>query len=92
LRKCNASGGSVCHAPQSKASRCARDWRCSISWNRRSSEIDAELLRLSTSPPWAAQVPVLIHVPGIGLVSAMTVLAASGDLTRFPTAKRAGRL
>jgi len=51
-------------------------------------EIDAELRRLSTSAPWATQVPLLIQLPGIGLVGAMTVLAAIGDITRFPTAKK----
>jgi transposase len=51
-------------------------------------EIDAELQRLSTSTPWAAHVPWLIQLPGIGLVTAMTVLAAIGDINRFPTAKK----
>lgn len=51
-------------------------------------EIDAELVRLSISAPWAAQVPLLIQLPGIGVVSAMTVLAAIGDVSRFPTAKK----
>lgn len=51
-------------------------------------EIDAELLRLSTSAPWAAQVPLLLQLPGIGVVTAMTVLAAIGEIRRFPTAKK----
>ncbi len=33
-----------------------------------------------------ARVPLLIQLPGIQLVSAITLLAAIGDITRFPTA------
>ncbi len=33
------------------------------------------------------RVPILIQLPGFGLVIAMTILAAVGDITRFPTAK-----
>lgn len=33
------------------------------------------------------RVPLLIQLPGFGLVIAMTILAAIGDITRFPTAK-----
>jgi transposase len=51
-------------------------------------EADAELARLSVSEPWADQVPFLIQLPGIGLITTMTVLSAIGDATRFPTAKK----
>jgi hypothetical protein len=34
-----------------------------------------------------ARVPLLVHLPGIGLVGAMTLLAAIGDILRFPSAK-----
>jgi transposase len=50
-------------------------------------EVEAELARLSTQAPWADQVPFLIQLPGVALVSAMTVLSAIGDITRFPSAK-----
>src|SRR5215207_3314896 len=40
--------------------------------------IDAELRRLSVSEPWAEQVPYLIQLPGIALLSAMTILGAVG--------------
>jgi transposase len=33
-------------------------------------------------------VPLLIQLPGIGLITAMTLLAAIGDIARFPTAKK----
>jgi len=31
--------------------------------------------------------PFLVQIPGLALLSAMTVLAAIGDIARFPTAK-----
>lgn len=50
--------------------------------------LDGELRRLSTSEPWAEQVPYLLQLPGIALLTAMTVLAAIGDITRFACAKK----
>jgi len=51
-------------------------------------EVDAELNRLSTTEPWASQMPYLMQLPGLGLITALTVLAAIGDVTRFETAKQ----
>jgi hypothetical protein len=42
-------------------------------------EIDDELRRLSCAEPWSAVVPYLLHLPGVGLIVAMTILAAIGD-------------
>jgi transposase len=50
--------------------------------------VDAELRRLSTSELWAEQVPYLLQLPGIAVLSAMTILSAVGDITRFPSAKQ----
>jgi transposase len=50
--------------------------------------LDTELRRLSISEPWAEQVPYLIQLPGIALLTAMTVLGAIGDVTRFASAKQ----
>ena len=50
--------------------------------------VDAELRRLSTSELWAEQVPYLVQLPGMALLSAMTILGAIGDSTRFPAAKQ----
>jgi transposase len=55
---------------------------------RQIEELDAELRRLSTSEQWAEQVPYLVQLPGIGLLTAMTVLSAIGDITRFSAAKK----
>jgi len=49
--------------------------------------VEAELHRLSTQQPWQEQVPYLVQLPGFGLLTAMTVLAAIGDITRFPDAR-----
>jgi transposase len=50
-------------------------------------EVEDELGRLSQAEPWADQVSFLVQVPGISLLSAMTLLAAIGEIARFPIAK-----
>ncbi len=37
--------------------------------------------------PWVKQVPFLVQLPGLGVLSALRLLAAIGDITRFPSAK-----
>jgi transposase len=49
--------------------------------------VDDELNRLTTIEPWARFYPYLVQLPSFGLVVSMTVLAAIGDITRFPSAK-----
>ena len=51
-------------------------------------ELDAQLAQLSMTEPWAAQTPFLIQLPGIGVINALTLLAAIGDITRFASAKK----
>ena len=50
-------------------------------------EIDVELQRLSCVAPWSERVTYLIQLPGVGLITAMTILSAIGDITRFEHAK-----
>jgi len=50
-------------------------------------EIEDELRRLSCASPWAAPVTYLMQLPSIALITAMTVLSAIGDVTRFAHAK-----
>ena len=52
------------------------------------SEVEDELNRLSLAEPWAELVPYLLQLPGIGLITAMTILSAIGEIERFPTAKK----
>jgi transposase len=51
-------------------------------------EVEAEIERLSLAEPWGEQVPYLLQLPGIGLLTAMTILSAIGDIRRFPSAKK----
>ena len=51
-------------------------------------EVEEELFRLSTAPPWVEHVPYLMQLPGFGIIVAMTVLSAIGDVTRFPSDKK----
>jgi transposase len=50
-------------------------------------EVDAELARLSTEAPWGQDVPLLMQLPGFGLLTVMTILGAIGAVSRFETAK-----
>ena len=51
-------------------------------------EVERELARLSTMEPWTSQAAFLLQLPGIGVLNAMVLLAAIGDVARFPTAKK----
>jgi transposase len=51
-------------------------------------EVETEIGRLSVTEPWADQTPYLLQLPGIGLITAMTILGAIGEIERFPTAKK----
>jgi transposase len=47
-----------------------------------------ELAKQSIRDEWIDLTPVLLQMPGIALINAMTILSAIGDITRFPTAKK----
>ena len=51
-------------------------------------ETSDELYHLSLSEPWQEQLPYLIQLPGIGVMTAMVILSAVGDIQRFPSAKK----
>jgi hypothetical protein len=55
--------------------------------NTQVAEIDDEVQRVSCVVPWSKRVTYLIQLPGIGLITAMTILSAIGDITRFEHAK-----
>ncbi len=50
--------------------------------------VDEELTRLSAQDPWKQTIPFLMQLPGFAVVTSMTLLAAIGDITRFPSAKK----
>lgn len=47
-------------------------------------QVEQALCQQSVREPWADQVPYLLQLTGIGVVTAMTLLAAIGDIARFP--------
>ena len=49
--------------------------------------VHQELACLSNRKPWAKDVVFLMQLPGLGVVLAMTVLSAIGDISRFENAK-----
>ena len=49
-------------------------------------EVESELVRLSGQAPWN-EVPWVLQLPGMGLITTMTILSAIGDISRFPNAK-----
>jgi transposase len=51
-------------------------------------QVDQALERLSGLAPWAPSIPFLLQLPGVGLLTAMTLLAAVGESTRFASAKK----
>ncbi len=51
-------------------------------------EAERELARLSTVEPWADQAAFLLQLPGIGVLNAMVLLSAIGDITRFESARK----
>jgi len=51
-------------------------------------QLDQQLRLESVREPWAAQLPYLVQHTGIGLLTAMVLLAAVGDITRFAHASK----
>lgn len=49
--------------------------------------LTARLAELSHQEPWASQAMFLMQIPGFGVITTMTVLAAIGDIRRFETPK-----
>jgi transposase len=50
--------------------------------------ITEELRRMSHEEPWAEPMLYLMPIPGFGVVTDMTVLAAIGDISRFESPKK----
>ena len=49
--------------------------------------IGKEVAKLSHQKPWAEKMTYLMQLPGFGVITAMTVLAALGEIERFETAQ-----
>lgn len=50
-------------------------------------EADAQIHAFSIQDPWVKSMPLLLQLPGFAVLNTMTVLAAIGDIHRFPTAR-----
>jgi transposase len=55
---------------------------------RQIKEAEAALSQISAQPFWVEAVPYLIQLPGVGLIIAMTILGAIGDIRRFLSSKK----
>jgi transposase len=51
-------------------------------------QVEQQLYLQSVQEPWVRQVPYLVQPTGIGVLTAMVLLAAIGDITRFPHARQ----
>jgi transposase len=51
------------------------------------SRIGKEVAKLSHRKPWAESMTYLMQLPGFGVITAMTVLAAIGEIQRFDSAR-----
>ena len=51
------------------------------------SRIGKEVAKMSHRNPWAQDMTYLMQLPGFGVITAMTVLAAIGEIQRFDSAK-----
>jgi len=54
--------------------------------NKFIAETEAEIANQSTCEPWSEHMVFLLQIPGIALNSAMTILAAIGEIERFSAA------
>lgn len=51
-------------------------------------QVEQQLCLESVKEPWATQVPYLVQQTGIGILTAMILLAAIGEIERFPHAAK----
>ena len=56
--------------------------------DKHKAEVDAELGKLSTGKQWGEQATRLMQLPGIGVLVAMIILGAVGDISRFESARK----
>lgn len=64
------------------------DWETIDHLNRQIAEAEAEIAQCSVADEWNEEMIFLMQLPGLGLYTAMTILAAIGDIERFPSAQQ----
>jgi transposase len=74
--------------PGSERLRLAHDMAQIVFFSEQIKQAEQELGQLSVGQPWCQDLPFLIQLPGVGLITALTIMAAIGEVARFPTAKR----
>jgi transposase len=74
--------------PVSEKLRLRQDWQLIEQLTGLLDEVEQELTRLSVAESWTEQVVYLVQLPGIGLLTALTILSAIGDISRFLSAKK----
>jgi transposase len=84
----NATWWEALDVPTSDCLQIRHLWKLSEQISDLVAETEIELARLSVSEHWIEASARLIQIPGIGMPSAMTILAAIGEIERFPTAKQ----
>jgi hypothetical protein len=52
--------------------------------------VDGELTTLSVLDPWAGPMSYVLPLSGVGIITGMTILAAIGEITRFPWSGQTG--
>ena len=53
-------------------------------------KIGKEITKMSHQEPWTESMTYIMQLPGFGVITAMTVLAAIGEIERFETPKKLG--
>jgi transposase len=51
-------------------------------------DVEREVAQQTVRDPWRTSIPFLLQLPGTGIITAMTILSAIGEITRFPSAKQ----
>jgi transposase len=51
-------------------------------------ETEVHIARLSVTETWDEPLTFILQIPGVGLYTGMTILAAIGDIARFPAAQQ----
>jgi transposase len=57
---------------------------------RQINKIGKEIAKMSHQRPWAESMTYIVQLPGFGVITGMTVLAAIGDIGRFETPNKLG--
>lgn len=63
-------------------------WMSIDHYSQQLAETEAQIAQLSIGPHWNDSMAFLMQLPGIGLYTGMTILAAIGDISRFPSAQQ----